>query len=80
MTEKRFSLNRNQIKYIVVITMIIDHIAWSFVDRTNPYFGGVMHLIGRLTGATMAKAEAGLPCINGFSMCSIRFIWLYSAF
>lgn len=55
MTEKeRFSLNRNQIKYIVVVAMIIDHIAWSFVDRTNPYLGGVMHLIGRLTGATMA--------------------------
>lgn len=55
MTEKeRFSLNRNQIKYIVVIAMIIDHIAWSFVDGTNPFFGGVMHFVGRLTGATMA--------------------------
>ena len=25
-------LNRNQIKYIVIIAMLIDHIAWGFVD------------------------------------------------
>lgn len=49
-----FSLNRNQFKYIVVAAMIIDHIAWGFVDKINPYFGGTMHFIGRLTGATMA--------------------------
>lgn len=55
MAEKeRFSLNRNQIKYIVIIAMLIDHIAWGFVDRINPYFGGVMHFVGRLTGAAMA--------------------------
>lgn len=54
MEKRRFSLNRNQIKYIVVAAMLIDHIAWSFVDRIHPFLGGVMHFVGRLTGATMA--------------------------
>lgn len=47
-------LNRNQIKYIVVIAMLIDHIAWGFVDVVNPFLGACMHFIGRLTGPTMA--------------------------
>ena len=47
-------LNRNQIKYIVIIAMLIDHIAWAFVDAKNPLLGGAMHFIGRLTGPTMA--------------------------
>lgn len=46
-------LNRNQIKYIVIIAMLIDHIAWSFVPATT-ILGQVMHIIGRLTGPTMA--------------------------
>ena len=51
---QRGYLNRNQIKYIVIIAMFIDHIAWGFVDARNPLLGGVMHFIGRLTGPTMA--------------------------
>lgn len=47
-------LNRNQIKYIVIIAMLIDHIAWGFVDAKIPLLGGAMHFIGRLTGPTMA--------------------------
>lgn len=47
-------LNRNQIKYIVIIAMLIDHIAWGFVDAVNPFLGACMHFIGRLTGPTMA--------------------------
>ncbi|MDE7283860.1 MAG: conjugal transfer protein TraX [Lachnospiraceae bacterium] len=50
----RGCLNRNQIKYIVIIAMLIDHIAWGFVDAINPLLGGIMHVIGRLTGPTMA--------------------------
>ena len=46
-------LNRNQIKYIAIIAMIIDHIAWAFVPTTS-VLGQVMHVIGRLTGPTMA--------------------------
>ena len=51
---ERGCLNRNQIKYIVIIAMLIDHIAWGFVDAINPLLGGMMHVIGRLTGPTMA--------------------------
>lgn len=47
-------LNRNQIKYIVIVAMLIDHIAWAFVDAVNPFLGACMHFIGRLTGPTMA--------------------------
>lgn len=47
-------LNRNQIKYIVIIAMLIDHLAWGFVDAVNLPLGSWMHLIGRLTGPTMA--------------------------
>lgn len=50
---KRLSLNRNQIKYIVIIAMLIDHIAWAFVP-TQSVLGQIMHFIGRLTGPTMA--------------------------
>lgn len=50
----RGCLNRNQIKYIVIIAMLIDHIAWGFVDAVNPVLGACMHFIGRLTGPTMA--------------------------
>ncbi len=46
-------LNRNQLKYLVIIAMLIDHLAWAFVP-TSTILGQVMHFIGRLTGPTMA--------------------------
>lgn len=46
-------LNRNQIKYLVIVAMLIDHIAWAFVPMTS-LSGQIMHFIGRLTGPTMA--------------------------
>ena len=46
-------LNRNQLKYLVIAAMVIDHIAWSFVPAGSTV-GVVMHTIGRLTGPTMA--------------------------
>ena len=46
--------NRNQIKYIVIVAMLIDHLAWGFVDAVNPLLGACMHFVGRLTGPTMA--------------------------
>ena len=46
-------LNRNQIKYILIIAMVIDHIAWRFVP-IGSVLGQSMHFIGRLTGPTMA--------------------------
>jgi len=45
-------LNRNQLKYIVIVAMLIDHIAWGFVYMDS-VLGQVMHFIGRLTGPTM---------------------------
>lgn len=49
----KLSLNRNQLKYLVIAAMLIDHIAWAFVP-TASVLGQVMHFIGRLTGSTMA--------------------------
>lgn len=53
LTTSRFTLNRNQLKYIVIAAMFIDHIAWAFVP-TASLLGQVMHFFGRLTGPTMA--------------------------
>lgn len=50
---KKLSFNRNQIKYLVIAAMLIDHIAWAFVPM-GTVLGQVMHFIGRLTGPTMA--------------------------
>lgn len=50
---KRPSLNQNQLKYLAVIAMTIDHIAWAFVPTASA-LGQVMHFIGRLTAPTMA--------------------------
>ena len=46
-------INRNALKYIAIVAMLIDHIAWAFVP-TLSVLGQVMHFIGRLTGPTMA--------------------------
>ena len=51
--EKLKILNRNQLKYILIVAMIIDHIAWKFVP-TASLLGELMHLVGRLTGPSMA--------------------------
>ena len=49
---KKLWLNRNQLKYLVIVAMLIDHIAWGFVPLES-VAGQVMHFIGRLTGPTM---------------------------
>ena len=46
-------LNRNQLKYVLIAAMLIDHLAWSFVP-TLSVLGQIMHIIGRLTGPSMA--------------------------
>ncbi len=46
-------LNRNQIKYLAIIAMLIDHLAWKLFDSASAP-GQIMHFIGRLTGPTMA--------------------------
>lgn len=50
---RKLTLNRNQIKYLVIAAMVVDHIAWAWVDDTT-LLGQLMHLFGRLTGPTMA--------------------------
>ena len=45
MTEKTGFLNRNQLKYLVIAAMLIDHIAWAFVP-TASLLGQAMHIIG----------------------------------
>lgn len=47
------SLNRNQLKYLAIIAMTVDHIAWAFVPTTS-LLGQIMHFIGRLTAPIMA--------------------------
>ena len=46
-------LNRNQIKYIAIIAMLVDHIAWLFVSPLTQTWQ-IMHFFGRFTGPTMA--------------------------
>lgn len=47
------SINRNQLKYLAIIAMVIDHIGWTFVSIATVQ-GQVMHFFGRLTGPIMA--------------------------
>lgn len=51
-TRKGAFISANTIKYFAVFAMLIDHIAWCFVD-TNSILGIIMHLIGRMTAPIM---------------------------
>ena len=51
-TRKGAFFSANVIKYIAIFAMLIDHIAWCFVD-TNSVLGSIMHLIGRMTAPIM---------------------------
>lgn len=46
------SLNRNALKHIAIIAMLIDHVAWAFVPFYS-VIGQVMHFIGRFTAPIM---------------------------
>lgn len=46
-------MNRTQLKYFVIVAMLVDHIAWAFVPTASPA-GQIMHFFGRLTAPTMA--------------------------
>ncbi|MBR4093343.1 MAG: hypothetical protein IKK32_05675 [Oscillospiraceae bacterium] len=45
-------LNSNALKYIAIIAMLIDHIAWAFVPLLS-VSGQIMHFIGRFTAPIM---------------------------
>lgn len=46
--DRKFSLNRTQLKLIAIVSMVIDHVAWGFVDFYSP-LGQFMHVLGRFT-------------------------------
>lgn len=48
----KISLNRNQLKYIAILAMLIDHVAWAFVPMFS-VAGQAMHFIGRFTAPIM---------------------------
>ena len=45
-------LNRNQLKYLAVVTMLADHVAWAFLP-TWSVAGQLMHTVGRFTAPAM---------------------------
>lgn len=49
---KPAGLSACAIKYMAIIAMLIDHIAWCFVD-TYTAAGEIMHVIGRITAPVM---------------------------
>ena len=51
-SEKDYSIGSDAIKYFAALAMLIDHIAWCFVD-TYSVIGYIMHLIGRMTAPIM---------------------------
>ena len=53
-SEERGFINRNVLKYIVIVAMLIDHIAELFESSIDPTVYHIMRFIGRLTGPTMA--------------------------
>lgn len=47
-----FKLNTNQLKYIAIFAMLLDHIAWSFLAFQTP-LAQTFHFIGRITAPIM---------------------------
>ena len=47
-------LDRNALKYIVIVTMVLDHVAWGFDSSLPLMVTTLFHFVGRLTGPTMA--------------------------
>lgn len=45
---KKLSLNRTQLKIIAIISMVIDHTAWGFLDFYTP-LAQFLHVLGRFT-------------------------------
>ena len=42
------TLDRTQLKLIAICAMVIDHVAWGFVEFMTP-LGQIMHVLGRFT-------------------------------
>lgn len=48
----RKPFNRNALKYIAVFAMLLDHIAWVFLDFHTPT-AQIFHIVGRITAPVM---------------------------
>ena len=60
-------LNRNQLKYIAIIAMIIDHIALLFIPSSSTLFS-ICRIVGKLTAPIMCYFLA-----EGYSYTSSKF-------
>ena len=60
-------LNRNQLKYIAIITMIMDHIAFVFIPSSNPIYS-IFRFFGKLTAPIMCYFLA-----EGYNYTSSKF-------
>lgn len=49
---KNSGLNRDEIKYIAIFAMLLDHIAWYFLDFASPA-AQIFHTVGRITAPVM---------------------------
>lgn len=63
---KQYQLTGEHLKWIAIVAMTLDHIAWVFVD-TNTFFGQFLHFIGRLTAPIMC-----FFLVNGFYLSKNR--------
>lgn len=52
--EQKGFIDRNALKYIVIVAMLLDHIAAGFNSYLPEIVVQLFHLVGRLTGPTMA--------------------------
>lgn len=52
MKVKKPGLDRNALKYIAIIAMTLDHVAWFFLDFSSP-LAQIFHIVGRITAPVM---------------------------
>lgn len=68
----RKPLNRNAVKYIAVFAMLLDHIAWVFLDFSSPT-AQVFHVLGRMTAPVMCFFLAqGYEYTRSFKKYALR--------
>ncbi|MGB3984916.1 MAG: TraX family protein, partial [Limnochordia bacterium] len=46
-------MNGQQLKTIAITAMLLDHIAWAFLDFQS-FWGQLFHIVGRITAPTMS--------------------------
>lgn len=67
-------LNRNSVKYIAIFAMLLDHIAWTFLDFSSPT-AQVFHIVGRITAPVMCFFIAqGYVYTKNFKKYALRLL------